>query len=398
MKIKKFTARTFAEALAQVKKELSENAIILSTEEKKGLFPQVEVTAAIDYDQDAPPAAGTQYGPGTGLQDIYPAPRMQPVRGLDRGRSVPGTSSPEDRSASFIPAPVIATRAVPTASVAAPEPAGISELRTELGSLRTMIEDMKCSGFELSLPPKKRAVVKFLRDRAIREDYALRISDRAGSVNEVPSCLAPDLKVKHHQGTKKAVMLIGPTGVGKTTTLAKLAAHAIRSGKKAAFINLDTFRIGAVEQIRIYARILGVPLAVAANLDEFRTSLKKFSETRDVVFIDTVGRNPRDADYIAEMTEVCRTSVPLELHLLMGANADEECMVEAYRSYRSLPIDFLGFTKVDEAVRYGSLYNLMLTYQKPVAYITTGQQVPADIEFPTVNRLTDLIVGAEHAA
>jgi len=141
--------------------------------------------------------------------------------------------------------------------------------------------------------------------------------------------------------------------------------------------------------------ILGIPLATVTTTEEFLSTLADFSGTRDVVFVDTTGRNPRDLDYISGLAELCKTTVPLELHLLMSANTDDECMIEAYRSYRNLPIEYIAFTKIDEAVRYGALYNLLLTYQKPVAYLTTGQRVPGDIEYATVNRLASLIVNKE---
>lgn len=368
MKINKFSARTFAEALEMVKKELSEDAVILSTEEKKGFRPHVEITAATDY-EEAPAKANSQFGA--------------------RSAAV----NPQTRLAALNPG----LYAAKYASAAAPAPSehGVDELKNELGSLRSMIEGMKESGYGMALPAKKRVVMNFLTERAVREEYALRLCDQTTEIENIPLMLSADIKVKRHQGTKKAVMLIGPTGVGKTTTIAKLAAQAVKAGKKAAIINLDTFRIGAVEQVRIYARILGIPLATASNIAEFREGLLKFSETRDVIFVDTAGRNPRDEAYLSELNEACAGSIPMELHLLMNANGDDECMIEAYRSYKKLPIDYLAFTKVDEAVRYGSLYNLLLTYQKPVAYITTGQRVPEDIEYATVSRLAGLIVRKE---
>ena len=285
-------------------------------------------------------------------------------------------------------------RVTPYSMAPAPDDAD-DDLRGEINSLRLMIESMKNNGYEMSLPTKKRAMMTFLRERSIREEFALRLCDRTTNIDEVPLMISADIKIKRHAGSRKAVMLVGPTGVGKTTTLAKLAAQAVKAGKKAAIINLDTYRIGAVEQVRIYARILGIPLTTAHTGEEFKSTLAKYAESRDIVFIDTTGRNPRDEAYIESMADLCKTEVPLELHLLMGANADDESMIEAYRSYRKLPVDYLTFTKVDEAVRFGSLYNLLVTYQKPVAYLTTGQRVPGDIEAATVSRLAGLIVKKE---
>jgi flagellar biosynthesis protein FlhF len=372
MKIKKFTARTFSEALDLVKKELSQDAIILSTEEKKGLRPHVEVTAAVDYD----------------AEDEVQHSQFK-VQGERR------TEKPKTQTAKLETALSPRPLRITPYNVQPARDDGADDLRGEINDLKLMIESMKNNGYEVSLPAKKRAMMTFLRERSIREEYALRLCDRTTTIDELPLMISADIKIKRQAGSRKAVMLVGPTGVGKTTTLAKLAAQAVKAGKKTALINLDTYRIGAVEQVRIYSRILGIPLATAHTGEEFRSSLAKFADSRDVVFIDTTGRNPRDGAYIESMAELCKTEVPLELHLLMSANVDDESMIEAYRSYRQLPIDYLSFTKVDEAVRFGSLYNLLLTYQTPVAYLTTGQRVPGDIEPATVSRLASLIVKKE---
>ena len=374
MKIKKFKAKTFAEALALVKKELSENAVILSTEETKGLRSGVEVTAAVDFDMtDQEPAAGQ-------AEDAAAMPVMS------------------DGPASLVAAPVAALRAAYEGSAApspAPREGGGDELKKEIADLRGLLEGMKRAGFEMALPARKKAAMDFLTKRAVREEYALRISENVKELDDIPLLLSSDIRVKGRIPTKKAVMLIGPTGVGKTTTVAKLAAQSVKAGKKAAIVNLDTYRIGAVEQIRIYSRILGIPLAVAANAKELAAHLRALAASRDIIYVDTTGRNPLEDRFLAEVADACSVDVPLELHLLMSASSDDAFMMEAYKRYRKLPIDYLAFTKVDEAVRYGSLYNLIVTYGKPVSCVTTGQQVPGDIEFPTVSRLAGLIVTAK---
>ncbi len=369
MKIKKFTAKTFSEALALVKKELSEDAIILSTEEKKGLRPYVEVTAAVDYE------SGDSLRNAKSENQAHVLTNKPSVRTPNSQLRTPNSQ-------------LVHTAFSTTLS----DDSAVERLKGEVGALRSMLEGMKNNGYEVSLPSKKRDLLNYLRERSIREEFALRLCDKTTNISDLPLLISADIKIKRHSDMKKAVMLVGPTGVGKTTTIAKLAAHAVKAGKKAAVINLDTYRIGAVEQVKIYARILGIPLAVASTAAEFQSCLHKFAETRDVVFIDTTGRSPRDAAHISEIAAMCRTEVPLELHLLMSANTDDACMIETGRAYQDLPIDYLAFTKIDEAVRFGSLYNLLLTYQKPVAYLTTGQKVPGDIEFATVSRLAGLIV------
>lgn len=362
MKIKRFKAKTFSEALEMVKKELSEEAVILSSEEKKGLRSYVEVTAAVDYDR----------GEGEEVKRLS-------------GEGVTGHGSTVPHIISSTPS--------------------LEEIKQEIEKIRGTLEEMKFSGFDFTLPEKKRKVFQILRAKGIKEEFCLRLCERAKGTEDLVEVIKGDIsKTIKNQGERsgnQAIMLVGPTGVGKTTTIAKLAAQAIKERKRPAIINLDTYRIGAPEQIRIYARILGIPLLTVSNARELTEGLKRFSEDRDIVFLDTTGRNPRDEGYINEIRTICSavsedkeiSSVsPLDLHLLMNTNSDSDCMIEAYRYYRLLPINHIAFTKVDEAVRFGNIYNMIMTYQRPVAYITTGQKVPDDIEFPEIDRIAGLIL------
>lgn len=364
MKIKKFKARNFSEALESVKKELSEDAIILSTEEKNGSCPFVEVTAAVDYDNEKFKVQGSKLEIRN-PENTTGALTVNDEVGASGSGALKGTIA--------------------------------EEIKGEIEILREAIEKMKNNGYEISLPSQKRMILSFLRERSVREEFALSLCGKANSLDDLPSLISSDIKVKEPNTLngwhKKAIMLIGPTGVGKTTTIAKLSALALKDGKRVGIINLDSYRIGALEQMRIYSRIMGIPLAIVSNTNELRNSFLRFAENRDLVFIDTTGRNPNDKTYISEISKICETEIPLELHLLMSANYDDGFMMNVHKFYRKLPIDYIALTKVDEAVRFGFLYNFLLTYQRPVAYITTGQNVPGDIEFVTVDKLVNLILG-----
>lgn len=466
MKIKKFQARTFAEALVMVKKELSEDAIILSTEEKKGDNPMVEVTAAVDYDMSVTRSPRINVTvdddiqrekPGrSGRQSRFPLTSKfsSPAKKDPPATDSPAVSTPresvfertrwgsiDDRlpvssssaSSASRASKVSASKSSSSSSSSSSKASGASgalrpaqlpdvgkafeepfdqaaqpaemkhfvkklsdDIKGEIESLRDSIEDMKNVGYEMALPPKKRTLLYFLRERSIREEYAILLCEKAKEIKELTPLLVSQIKVKARGSDQKAIMLVGPTGVGKTTTVAKLAARTIKEGKKTAIINLDTYRIGAVEQSRIYSRILGIPLSVVSNERELKQSLMRFAETKDVIYIDTTGRSPKDEQYIESLNEICRTEVPMEVHLLMSANSDDDFLTESYRYYRRLPINYLGFTKVDEAVRYGSIYNLLLTYRKPIAYITMGQKVPDDLEFARVDTIANLILKKEY--
>ncbi|MBF0338146.1 MAG: flagellar biosynthesis protein FlhF [Nitrospirae bacterium] len=403
MKIKKYQAKTFAEALVLVKKELSEDAIILSTEEKGGDTPFVEVTAAVDYDiNKIRPIKDKREMHKDHLRKdstgkaapVKPTP-TEPPAPVQTPQSAQEKSPKEDPPAKTVtpaPDPKVKIAETYTADFKLLVKRLTEDIKGEIESLRDTLQDMKNLGYEMALPPKKRMLLYFLRERSIREEYAILLCEKARDVNDVLPLLLGNLKVKKRGSDMKAIMLLGPTGVGKTTTVAKLAANSIKEGKKAAIINLDTYRIGAVEQVRIYARILGIPLSVVTNTKELKSNLMRYAETKDVIYIDTTGRSPKDEEYLEGINDICQTEVPLELHLIMSVNSDDEFLTEAYKYYRRLPINYLGFTKVDEAVRFGSIYNLLMTYQKPIAYLTTGQKVPDDIEFATVDLLANLIL------
>ncbi len=388
MKIKKFKARNFTEALRLVKQELSEHAVILATEEKKGLRPYVEVTAAIDYELHQSRSLSAHIGNG-GMAKSTDIENKNYVHERINGFGSHGINPPF------------------TVSVKREHPYH-SAGNQGGGVFRTSNKEtayMDDRRHVMSLPLNKRIILNFLRERALREEFALRLCETARDLDDIPSLLSSDIRVADHdvfsavctgmqdsQIQARALMFIGPTGVGKTTTIAKLAARAMKNGKRVAIVSLDTYRIGAIEQARIYAKILGIPLSVVSNGKELRNSLSGFAGARDIILIDTSGRNPNDEEHINELLHHFQIGFPLELHLLMSANYDDEFMTETFRYYRKLPVDYLSITKVDESVRFGSLYNLLLIYQKPVAFLTTGQKVPDDIEPASVNRIVNLIL------
>lgn len=192
----------------------------------------------------------------------------------------------------------------------------------------------------------------------------------------------------------KTVVLIGPTGVGKTTTLAKIAAHySMFLKKKVGLLTIDTFRIGAVEQLRTYANILELPLKVADTPEQMRRFIADFCDM-ELVLIDTGGRSQKDKDKMAELLSFVggRDDMYHEVHLLLSGATKNRDLVEITREFGKVPTDYVIFTKLDECNSFGGILNEILWTQKPVSYLTTGQSVPDDIEVAEAGRIVEFVL------
>ncbi len=192
---------------------------------------------------------------------------------------------------------------------------------------------------------------------------------------------------------RKYIHLVGPTGVGKTTTIAKLAAHCVlKQQKKVAFITTDTYRIAAIEQLKTYSKILDVPIEIAYNLEDYQKAKEKFDDY-DFVFVDTAGRNFRDEKYIKELGKIVDLNHEVDTFLVLSLTTRGSDLEDIYQQFRNIPIKQLIFTKKDETKTYGSVLNLCLNHNIGVAYITNGQDVPDDIEELSIEKMAKLIVG-----
>ncbi|WP_428908647.1 flagellar biosynthesis protein FlhF [Niallia sp. Krafla_26] len=195
--------------------------------------------------------------------------------------------------------------------------------------------------------------------------------------------------------SKKFINVVGPTGVGKTTTLAKIAAFSILSfKKKVAFITTDTYRIAAIEQLKTYANILNVPVEVCYNLDDFQQAKNKFDEY-DLVFIDTAGRNFRNPKYVSDLKGIIDFNHEMETLLVLSLASKQSDMEEINHQFSCIDIDRFIFTKADETSTYGAMFNMIHQENRAVAYITNGQNVPDDLVTVTPEDIVDYIVGAD---
>lgn len=194
---------------------------------------------------------------------------------------------------------------------------------------------------------------------------------------------------------QKIAVFVGPTGAGKTTSIAKLAAkYTLVDKKKVALVTFDTFRIGAIEQLKIYAKLIGLPVDVVLSPAELPGTIKKRKDA-DIILIDTAGRSHKDKLYINEIRELLGQTVTLDCHLVLASTNSTGVLTDVISQFRDIPISGLLFTKLDEADRYGAIFNTMIRAQKPLSYFTTGQRVPEDIELATPERLCRLILGMD---
>jgi flagellar biosynthesis protein FlhF len=190
----------------------------------------------------------------------------------------------------------------------------------------------------------------------------------------------------------KVWSFIGPTGVGKTTTLAKLAAHfSLRLAQRITLVTIDTYRIGAVDQLKTYARILGLPLEIATGREEFQEILWSHRD-QDWVLVDTAGRNPYSQEQLEELKGILSVDPRVENHLVLSATTKDFDLARVVQRFSLLPIRSYIFTKLDETDEYTSLFNLLLRFKRPLSYLTNGQKVPEDIELATKGKVASLVL------
>jgi flagellar biosynthesis protein FlhF len=192
--------------------------------------------------------------------------------------------------------------------------------------------------------------------------------------------------------TSRVVLFLGPTGVGKTTSIAKLAARlALREKKKVVLVSLDGYRIGAVEQLRSYAALIGVPFRFVNNPSALKPAIAE-QEQKDFVLIDTAGHSPKDVASIEELVRIGDAAPDMERHLVLSATSkacDLQQLVERYEPCR---VDRLLFTKLDETATLGPILNELVHSQKPMSYYTDGQRVPEDLHVLPKERIIDFVL------
>ena len=423
--IKKFHAATTRDALRQVRDALGASALILSNRQVAG---GVEIIAVADMDmaalaaqaepalwrtQPKPPVAQPAQVPSAQLTLDEAKPQLTKLADYLTDRDVstlirPSPNRQAAHTSKISPEPEQIAAAEPPAkkieSVSSRTDA-VDELAREMRLLRGMVEG-QLAGFAWNdlthRDPVRMEAMKRLLTAGFSAAFARLLLERlpadeedlAQALKWIKSTIAHNLKLA---GSADDIVerggvyaLVGPTGVGKTTTVAKLAARAVlrHGAAKVALVTTDTYRIGAQDQLRIYGRILGTPVFAVRDENDLEMTLSDLSG-RHLVFIDTVGMSQRDKRLAEQVAMLCGEQRDVKRLLLLGAPSQGVTLEEVARAYSGPGLIGCILTKIDEALTYGPVLDVAIRHELPVHYVTNGQRVPEDLHLANATYLAD---------
>ncbi|HWI54174.1 MAG TPA: flagellar biosynthesis protein FlhF [Desulfobacteria bacterium] len=400
MRVKRYVAETLQDAMLKVKVDMGKDAVILHTRKFReggffGFFGKqmFEVTAAIE---DAP------------AQVSQKAPRQE--KPVNKNLDTPPAKSTVNNDSS------IQESIVGTDSMIAAASDTQTDLHEEIQEMKSllseMINQMDVEEEVKALPKGFQKYHQMLMENEVDEKLAKKIlreilkklpKEETADNDAIRACLEQQIlkllkKPKplyfKRQGLKQqAVALVGPTGVGKTTTIAKLAAtFAIVDKKNVALITADTYRVAAVEQLKTYGEIIGIPVDVVFTPQELQEAIARHTD-KDLILIDTAGRSHKNTEQMVELKSLLEVAEPSEIFLVLSASTRYKDMIEIVNRYSDIAINRLIFTKLDETSSYGAILNVISKTQKYLSYITVGQNVPDDIEVADPAKIVNMIMG-----
>ena len=385
MDVRTFEAFSMKDAVKSVKKTLGADAVILSTKEKPapgGKGTLYEVTAAsaqndrrsgmngarAQSEQAQAPSINTELDHLSGQLATLAAslPTRGQVQALEAGMQE-------------LKLLMIETLRSKDGSMLKDLPADIVPLERQLsvmGISEPAIVDL--TRHLRSLPPPEKDGEAYYRDQAIR--WMMKRIKIAPRWNIMPGTVS-------YQG------LVGPTGVGKSALVAKLAAHyAMREKNKVAVVSLDNHRLAASDQMRIFCKIINVPF-LAANAPEDLLSVHETFRGTELVLIDTAGVSPKNKAGLDALAAVKELSLPIDFHLCLSSTESPSQLDHEVRSFLSTGLSTLIFSKLDESWAYGEIFNLSKTWSLPLSFFSIGQQIPDDIERASRERVIERIFG-----
>ncbi|MEK3882155.1 flagellar biosynthesis protein FlhF [Paenibacillus sp. PL2-23] len=407
MRVKRYVVNALPEAVSQIRTDLGKDAVILDTKEIKvggfmGMFrkKKMEVIAAVESNspkaQNPAPRKTTPEVHAVVEQILQTAQRgasaatavmdapAAPYAAAASAAAVKPSAPPREEIDQFI---VNEIRDLREYMVKLSKQQGLTQLSEPIALLKTRLTQQELDEAWIDKIVEDLLEKQKLENRSYQKEEVWQQAKRILSEWLEPYCNA------EISSETRIVHFVGPTGVGKTTTIAKLAAEqTIKRGKKVGFITSDTYRIAAVDQLRTYANILNVPLEVVFSPSDLPKAYKGLAE-RDLIFMDTAGRNFRSELHVSEVISLLQSNEPNETILVLsltGKTSDMSIIAERFTKYG---IHKVLFTKLDETTVYGAIFNLILKYQLQPIYLASGQTVPDDIERFRVQVYLDQLLG-----
>jgi len=446
MRVKRYVVDSMPDALQKIRVDLGKDAIILNTKEIRtggflGMFgkKKIEVIAAIDASSSAgsadsarslQAAAAKVQAPSRPVQpqreqayqsdfpevpDVLAAVGASPKKELDSRSSISTTGAASLYSPQQVYTPMPAAPVTPVTPASAASPAAAKAnvkedlLMEELKQMKEMMRKLTLSTATLELPEPLKKLEQLLLDQEVDPDLVQQLIEEVIAEHEelqiemtedsTQRSIRNKLNVIIHSNQSKriapstrVVHFVGPTGVGKTTTIAKLAAEQVlKYQRKVGFITSDTYRISAIEQLKTYATILNVPIEVVFSPQDLTKAFHNLADC-DVIFMDTAGRNFRNEMYVSELNALLKSQGASETILVLSLTTKYRDMKAITNNFNKFKLDKVLFTKIDETDSYGAIINLVHDFSLQLSYVTNGQNVPDDITEMDEHEIIDLIL------